>query len=188
MPKAVMPVGETGRWFSRGSPGAGARAHHRFGSLTILLVAPSSSQECGDPRGDKYGSLTTREVASVVSISHSTLLMRDKGPHRGKSSFLCPCPFSLGLLPFRWFFLKFTLQSGAWPHGFGRRQKMSFSWTLPKKALEVLGLGIWSLKRLITVVCYSQWKYFDSVHDHSALRSYLTLDRPRLHFGSLFGS
>ena len=106
------PWWETGRWCSLGSPGAGARAHHRFGSLTLLVVAPSSSQEQGDPGGDKSGSLTTPEIASFVSISPSTFRCETKALTGVTFFFLCPCPFSLGLLPFR-SFLQVTPQSGA---------------------------------------------------------------------------
>ena len=90
------------------------RAHHIFGSLTMLVVAPSSSPECGDPRGDKSGSLTTPEIVSFVALSPRTLLMRDKGPHQGNFFFfLDRACFHLACFPF---FLV-TPQSEAWPHG-----------------------------------------------------------------------
>ena len=69
MPKAPMHVAGEWTFVLTGLSGAGAGAHHRFGSLTMLAVVPSSSQECGDPRGDKSGFLTTPEIGSSVSIS-----------------------------------------------------------------------------------------------------------------------
>ena len=124
MPKAVMPVG--GDWTcSLGSPGAGARAHHRFGSLTLLVVAPSSSQEQGDPRGDKSGSLTTPEIASFVSISPSTFRCETKAL-TGVTFFSLPVPVFTqpASLPF-FFFQSYPTEwsLAPWPLAGGRLKK-----------------------------------------------------------------